>query len=163
MQIVEVKCVSCGAKIKNESFNKTMVCEYCQTTNIIDSPYKMFCTYCGNSITETTCFCTKCGRETEYSLKQKQSQPQPQVINYINYNYGNTDFYSPPPPLVIRNPKNKWVALLLCLFLGYFGAHKFYEGKIGMGVLYIFTFGLFFIGWGIDFLVLLFKPNTYYI
>ena len=26
------------------------------------------------------------------------------------------------------------------------GAHKFYEGKIGMGVLYIFTGGLFGIG-----------------
>ena len=43
--------------------------------------------------------------------------------------------------------KSKWAAFFLCLFLGLIGAHKFYEGKIGMGVLYIFTGGLF----GIDY------------
>lgn len=37
--------------------------------------------------------------------------------------------------------------LVLAWFLGYFGAHKFYRKKYGMGVLYIFTFGLFVIGW----------------
>ena len=57
--------------------------------------------------------------------------------------------------------KNKWVAVALCFFLGVFGAHKFYEGKIGMGILYLFTCGLFGIGTIIDFFVLLFKPNPY--
>ena len=59
--------------------------------------------------------------------------------------------------------RNKWVAFLLCLFLGYLGAHKFYEGKIGMGILYLFTVGLFGIGWFIDCITLLFKPNPYYV
>ena len=40
---------------------------------------------------------------------------------------------------------------------------KFYEGKIGMGILYLFTCGLFGIGTLIDFIVLLFKPNPYYV
>lgn len=40
--------------------------------------------------------------------------------------------------------------LVLCILLGYFGAHKFYEKKIGMGVLYFFTLGLFGIGWIVD-------------
>ena len=57
--------------------------------------------------------------------------------------------------------KNKWVSLALCFFLGYLGAHKFYEGKAGMGVLYIFTFGLFGIGVLVDFITILFKPNPY--
>ena len=35
--------------------------------------------------------------------------------------------------------KNKWVAFLLCLFLGYLGIHKFYEGRILLGVVYLFT------------------------
>lgn len=60
-------------------------------------------------------------------------------------------------------PKNKWVALCLCFFVGFFGAHKFYEGKIGMGILYIFTSALFGIGWFIDLIRLLFKPNPYYV
>ncbi|MFR9048827.1 MAG: TM2 domain-containing protein [[Clostridium] leptum] len=30
------------------------------------------------------------------------------------------------------------------------GGHKFYEGKAGTGILYLFTGGLFSIGWIID-------------
>lgn len=59
--------------------------------------------------------------------------------------------------------KNKWVAVLLCLFLGHLGGHKFYEGKIGMGVLYLFTGGLFFVGAFIDLIILLTKPNPYFV
>ena len=46
--------------------------------------------------------------------------------------------------------KSKTVALLLCIFLGIFGAHHFYVGRIGKGILYFFTAGLFGIGWLID-------------
>ena len=60
-------------------------------------------------------------------------------------------------------PKNKWVAFFLCLFLGFYGAHKFYEGRIGMGILYLFTAGLFGFGWIVDCVRLLAKPNPYYI
>lgn len=35
-------------------------------------------------------------------------------------------------------------------FLGQFGVHKFMEQKIGMGVLYLLTCGLFGIGWLLD-------------
>ena len=46
--------------------------------------------------------------------------------------------------------KNRTVALLLCLFLGIVGAHHFYEGRVGKGILYLFTWGLFGIGALID-------------
>ena len=46
--------------------------------------------------------------------------------------------------------KSKTTAYLLWFFLGGLGAHKFYLNKTGMGILYIFTFGLFGIGWLID-------------
>ena len=46
--------------------------------------------------------------------------------------------------------KSKGVAYLLWFFLGLIGAHKFYVGKVGMGVVYLFTAGLFGIGWFID-------------
>lgn len=54
--------------------------------------------------------------------------------------------------------KNQIVALVLCIFLGLLGIHRFYLGYTGMGVLYIFTLGLFGIGWLID-LILLIIPN----
>ena len=58
--------------------------------------------------------------------------------------------------------KNKWVAFFLCLFLGAFGIHKFYEGRILLGIVYILTGGLFGFGTIIDLIILLFKPNPYY-
>lgn len=58
--------------------------------------------------------------------------------------------------------KSKWVSFFLCLFLGMFGAHKFYEGRVLLGILYICTGGLFGIGIIIDLIVLFFKPNPYY-
>jgi hypothetical protein len=39
---------------------------------------------------------------------------------------------------------NTWlVALLLCLFVGFLGIHRFYVGKSGTGFLQIITFGGF--------------------
>lgn len=46
--------------------------------------------------------------------------------------------------------KNKWVAFFLCLFLGFLGAHRFYEGKIVTGILYLCTLGLGGIGVIVD-------------
>jgi len=48
------------------------------------------------------------------------------------------------------SPKNQWVALGLCVCLGFLGAHRFYVGKRGTGVLYFFTGGGFFVGWLMD-------------
>jgi TM2 domain-containing membrane protein YozV len=41
------------------------------------------------------------------------------------------------------SPKSRLVAVLLCFLLGVFGAHRFYVGKIGTGILMLVTFGGF--------------------
>lgn len=46
--------------------------------------------------------------------------------------------------------KSKGVALVLCICGGLFGLHHFYVGNVGKGILYLFTCGLFMIGWLID-------------
>lgn len=42
------------------------------------------------------------------------------------------------------------IYLIITMFLGMFGVHKFIDKKIGLGILYLFTCGLFGIGWIID-------------
>ena len=55
----------------------------------------------------------------------------------------------------------KSTALLLWLFTGLIGGHKYYEGKIGMGILYTLTVGICGLGWIIDFFCLITKPKYY--
>ena len=118
-----------------------------------------FCKHCGAKIPAQAVVCTACGGQVE-ELKQTQAQQPSIVINNENTNVNrNTNIVGGRG----GRERNKWVAFLLCLFLGGIGAHKFYEGKVGMGILYIFTAGLFFIGWIIDLIALLFKPNPYYV
>ena len=47
--------------------------------------------------------------------------------------------------------KSKSTMFLLWLFTGLLGGHRFYVGKNLSGIIYLFTGGLFFIGWGLDF------------
>ena len=86
-------------------------------------------------------------------------QEQPQIV--INNANTNTNSNINTNAMVGLRLRNKWVAFFLCLFLGEFGAHKFYEGKIGMGILYLFTLGIFGIGWLVDLISILLKPNPY--
>jgi TM2 domain-containing membrane protein YozV len=53
------------------------------------------------------------------------------------------------------SPKSRLVALLLCVFLGALGIHRFYVGKTGTGILYILTLGFFGVGVLIDFIMIL--------
>lgn len=47
------------------------------------------------------------------------------------------------------------IDLVLCVLLGWIGAHKLKQGKTGMFILYLFSFGLFGIGWLLDSVVFL--------
>ena len=102
--------------------------------------------------------CTACGRQVEELKTAESSQPNI-VINNSNNNT-NTNVNS---GMAGGRMKNKWIALLLCFFLGGLGAHRFYEGKVGTGIIWLLTGGLFVVGWIIDFFILLFKPNPYYV
>ena len=114
-----------------------------------------FCKFCGGKIPFDAVVCTLCGRQVEQLAGA--NQPQQIIIRNDNNNV-NTNVVVP-----YGRAKNKWVAVLLCLFAGWLGAHRFYEGKIPSAILYLFTLGLFGIGSFVDLIILLCKPNPYYV
>lgn len=116
-----------------------------------------FCSECGEKIAKNAVVCPKCGCQQAGAAPAAAPQI---VINNSNQNMVNGGAGG---AVVAGNAKNKWVALLIWWFLGWAGGHKFYEGKVGMGVLYLFTGGLFGIGLFVDFFSLLFKSNPYYV
>lgn len=105
-----------------------------------------FCRHCGGVIPADAVICTKCGRQVE-QIPQNNNNGQNVVINNINNN-NNSGFYTNEP----ISPKNQGIALVLaaCGFVGLGGLHRFYSGKIGSGLLWFFTYGLFGVGTIID-------------
>ena len=59
-----------------------------------------------------------------------------------------------------KSIKNYYVTVVLVILLGGFGIHRIYVGKVGTGVLYFFTAGLFIIGWVIDIFTVVFGNFT---
>lgn len=141
-----INCTECGKEISD----KATSCPHC------GAPIgkTKFCKHCAAQIDFDCVVCPKCGKQVEEMRQTKENI----IINNTANAYANANITSPH-----GKAKNKWVALFLCLFLGCIGAHKFYEGKTGMGLVYLFTAGLFFVGVVIDFIIILTKPNPYYV
>lgn len=55
----------------------------------------------------------------------------------------------------VVSDKSKGVAAVLAFFLGAFGIHRFYVGKIGTGILWLVTLGFGGIGALVDFIMIL--------
>lgn len=92
----------------------------------------MYCTKCGAMLDDAAVICPRCGCATQ------------------NYRSG----YSPRQPVRTCSPKSRLAAILLCVFLGGLGIHRFYVGKIGTGLIWLFTGGCFGIGWLIDIILI---------
>ncbi len=144
-------CRNCGEKLTDG----TSFCPKCGSPQQDNTPKTVFCKHCGSEIDSDCIICPKCGKQ----VQELRSTPAaaPVVINNANQNMSTNTV------VVDGRAKDKWVAFFLCLLLGYLGAHKFYEGRTGQGILYLLTLGLFGIGWIMDCIILLFKPNPYYV
>ena len=143
-----VKCKECGKEISDAAY----ACPNCGFH--VDK--MKFCKFCGEKIPDDSVICSSCGRQVE-----EINRPNGVFIN--NSASASASASTQATHLISKKEKNKWISFFLCLFLGLFGAHKFYEGKIGMGIIYLFTGGLFFVGVVIDLIILFLKPNPYYV
>lgn len=108
----------------------------------------MVCKSCGANVGSEYRLCPYCGTELEYP--ENKTNQQPIIIqNVVN----NTNQMNAVPYVVAQqkySQKDRTVALILCIILGLLGGHCFYTGKVGMGILYLFTGGLFCVGWIVD-------------
>ena len=82
----------------------------------------VYCVRCGATMSPGDLFCHCCGWNAE--------KPLPAIRVAVN-----------------PSDRSRLAALLLCLLLGWLGAHRFYVGKIGTGVLWLCTLG--FLGTGV--------------
>lgn len=147
-----MKCPNCGAEV-NGSF-----CSFCgtempkQPVNIINNYYGTVQNYqnTGSNSGAASVCCPNCGSsKISFNRESTGARGYHKTVGVCK-SCGNTwvtanDLYIPT-----TSSKNKTVAMVLCIFLGYLGCHYFYVGKAGMGVLYLLTMGLFGIGWIVD-------------
>lgn len=128
--------------------------------NVTTSQEMKFCVECGKKILKKAVICPYCGCQVD-TPKAEAVAPQV-IINNSNQNQNTNNNVAMGIPYGARL-RRKWVSFFLCLFLGYFGAHKFYEGKYGAGLLYALTGGLLGFGWFFSLITLLGKPDPYYV
>lgn len=81
------------------------------------------CPHCGVTIEEGAQFCSGCGAQVGQTALHDAPKSQPTTIS------------------IKPSPKSATTALILCLFFGAFGLHRFYAGKIGTGILMLLTAG----------------------
>lgn len=106
----------------------------------------MKCQNCGANV-ENAQVCPNCG--TILQAGNSTSQQIPTIINNnVNINE-NTNINAGYSGNGISH-KSKMVALILAIFLGCLGIHRFYVGKVGSGIIWFLTGGLFVCGWIYD-------------
>ena len=141
------------------------ICKYCNSPaddstgicpNCGASDFDSRCGQCG-TVFSTPC-CPQCGLPAGTRERRCQNCGTRYFSNACpscGYMAGPLRYTPVPQPQATVSPKSRTIALILCFFLGIYGAHRFYTGKIGSGILYICTVGVFGIGWIVDLILIL--------
>ena len=120
------RCVICGAPLTGS------VCSYCGTPvqgSRKTEPHSRYSETRGKNGTGA--------RETRTGRQARRTEPMEAGVR------------------TAASSRNKWVALLLCLTVGWLGIHRFYVGKLGTGVLYLATKGFWGLGVVVDLILIL--------
>ncbi len=131
MKTVRLRCKDCGSN----RFEK-----------LDDETYR--CLYCGN--VEHLIKENKNNSQEKTSKEEVPPQPETKQENNEDKNKKVESESKPRKTRDFSPFVNSIVKLIVTFFFGWLGVHKFMDGKVGMGILYIFTFGLFGIGYFID-------------
>ena len=108
--------------------------------------YKFKCDSCGSK----RCIKVDDGYKCEYcgSIQDVIMPPTPEIKEpEIN---DNVETEHQEKVQLNGKQKSILIRLIICLVAGYFGVHKFLEGRIFLGIIYAITGGLFGVGIFID-------------
>ena len=174
MKLIVLKCPNCGAYVDVKEGSRKAVCEYCDTPFYVDGSDKVE----GKEFTPVEEEPVSTPLEEAFS-PQPVNNTRKWITTLAIFIVALIIAIEADLPglfvavliggiigLIISRPegssskraatynvysrKSQIIALILCLLFGMLGVHYFYVGKIGMGLLYLFTGGLFGIGWIVD-------------
>lgn len=154
MAVSSFACPTCGAALDSSATDTpTITCKYCGT--VVKNPFfredsaadRVAMPVININITPPIS-----GVATPVPtppIAAPPAPPQP-VSMPPRAEYFGTPYIAPT-----ESPKNWTLTFLLCLFLGWIGAHRFYTGHYIVGLIQFFTMGGFGIWWLIDLVLIL--------
>lgn len=118
----------------------------------------MKCPNCAAALRDDDRYCRYCGGQVASPQPMTAPPPPPSpapVVVHVHNTYTPPPVSGGLPNWAVRSDKSRWAAFFLCLLFGGLGFHRFYLRKVGSGILYLLTGGVFGIGWVIDLITIL--------
>ena len=115
-------CKNCGSKLDENA-------SVCMSCGCNPNEGNKFCWNCKNETNENAVVCVSCGANLKLQGTNSTGMLQPKV-------------YGTQPEIALTQEAKSWsTTLLLCIFFGGIGVHRFYTGHTGVGLLMLFTLG----------------------
>ena len=130
MEKVDYRCPYCGAAIELDPADTEWFCGYCDSRIIPEGDVLQRIRY----------------ERRRGGFGSRESARREQQTRSDGYYDIPRSRQRPMEDMENASGRSRLLALLLAAFLGELGVHRFYAGKIGTGILYAMTAGLFGMG-----------------